>query len=237
MLISLILLYTYILFWSFILRKDWSFDNPQTAIMQLNNSDFEIRKEAARYLGMKYVKEAVPALTELLQDVDWRVRLYSVTALGLIGSRVGVVPKLLSILNDNNENDHVISAVVLALGDIGSPLAIKPLIKKIQTKDEFLLLAVIESLGYLKAQEAIEPLVKVYQNGDVYVKNAVLIALAKIGGSQVYSIFDHAITFNGTVDQAIYGLAKLRTEEALKILLSNKDHPKAKKILKNIRAL
>ena len=90
--------------WSAIWALD-RFDGGKTAsraiIAALDDNDLSVVRQAARQLGERAVKEAVPSLAKLMSHSDRSVRFQAATALGRIGDSQGVAP-LLTALDESD---------------------------------------------------------------------------------------------------------------------------------------
>ena len=71
--------------------------STRTVIKVLADADASVRRQAARQLGNRGVKDAVPELVKLLEDADLSVRFQAATALGRIGARDAVKPLLTAL--------------------------------------------------------------------------------------------------------------------------------------------
>lgn len=99
-------------------------DAIDDAVQRLNNSDDDVREDAAAYLGNQRNERAVPALIEALGDSEEDVREEAAKALGRIGS-ADSVPALINALHDDDFG--VRRQVIKALDLIGDPRAVEPL--------------------------------------------------------------------------------------------------------------
>jgi len=122
--------------------------NPQDAIPVLIANlqgnpycDWNV-KLATETLG-KMGKEAVPALTTALKDMDWSLRFGATRALGQIGVEArDAVPELTEVFLDRNENIRIRSEAMTALKNIASSEAISVLNRyKKETENIYDLLA------------------------------------------------------------------------------------------------
>jgi quinoprotein glucose dehydrogenase len=88
-------------------RQDAMPETTQFLIRLLDDSEPEIRAQAARVLGDARVEAAAARLIELLADESARVRYFAAIALGRIGAADAVEP-LLAMLTTNNDADPVL---------------------------------------------------------------------------------------------------------------------------------
>jgi len=113
---------------------DIGVNNVKTENGVIVNNFWDIRVEAAYILGELKAKEAVPKLVEILKkDNDPIVKAYVAMALGKIGDK-SVVPLLIELLqiykNEyKSSNAPLIYGIIVALGDLGDPMAIGVLLE------------------------------------------------------------------------------------------------------------
>ncbi|UYQ95398.1 HEAT repeat domain-containing protein [Chitinophaga horti] len=102
-------------------------DAAQAAVLLpiLNDSDPEIRAQAAKWLGDIRYKDAGSALLPLLQDTSARVRFFAAEALGRIRHKAAVQP-IIAMLEANNDEDaylrHAGAAALASIHDV-APVA------------------------------------------------------------------------------------------------------------------
>jgi HEAT repeat protein len=73
------------------------------------------------------------------------------------------------------------TAAIRALGEIGNPAAIKPLLPFLEDKDRYRREASAGALGQLKAREAFEPLIRLLDDEYGFVRLMALSAITLIG--------------------------------------------------------
>ncbi len=93
----------------------------------LENGSYEVRSEAAgalRYIGSDRARERMLELAS--KDRDVRVRMSSIGALGMLGSRRGI-----DVLGDalDDRNEYVRAEAAASLGKIGSEKSVDPLLR------------------------------------------------------------------------------------------------------------
>lgn len=127
-------------------------------IEALKDRKGDVRLRAARVLGERGAKSAVPALIEALEDVDWEVGLEAIKALGEIGDK-SAVPALIKRLRD--QEGEVCEEAIRALGEIGDKSAAPALLELLKDEDRRVIDDAIEALSKFKLDErAVEPLVE-----------------------------------------------------------------------------
>ncbi len=121
---------------------------------------------------------AVPALSELLERQDPRIRAAAAYALGMIGDKAAADP-LLAALADTD--DRVRTEAAAALGRIGDPRAVPALVAALADAERRVHGQVVWALGELGAEEAVEPLIADLQADDLYRRTDAARALGRIG--------------------------------------------------------
>ena len=93
-------------------------------ISYLKDKDLEICAQAAKMLGDVKYKPAVPFLITALENIDARVQMFCVEALGRIEAQDGVIPILKTLKKNDGKDAWLRAAGMIALGRIGqsSPL-------------------------------------------------------------------------------------------------------------------
>jgi HEAT repeat protein len=154
-------------------------------VLKITNKEYkeelvQMRREAARALGLIGGEEAIKYLKSvLLDDPDWndQVRRETVKALGRIGSE-NAASLLYKALDDENVN--VQRDTVKALGNIHSKNAVEYLKRAIGKEDYVVRRLAAESLGKIRLEEAIPLLEKALKDDEYKVRNSAVIALGEI---------------------------------------------------------
>jgi len=115
-----------------------------------------VREEASSALA-SIGDAAIPALTQMLGDHDWLVRLHAVEALGRTGSPTAV-EALLSTLSGDSDS-AVREDTVRALGEIGHPSAVEGLMTVL--KEPSLRTLAVEALGRIGDRRAVPILIDI----------------------------------------------------------------------------
>lgn len=104
-----------------------SSDAVEPLIGLLNDSDYEIRAQAAKWLGDVRYKPSAESIMPLLQDEHPRVRFFAAEALGRMEYRVGF-DSVVRMLEENNEEDvYLRQAGAIALTRFGDGDALSEL--------------------------------------------------------------------------------------------------------------
>ncbi len=166
-------------------------DQRFLALMQLlKDKNAEARANAARSLGDRSDKRAVPALIEALTDEDPLVRANAAKALGDIGDRSDkrAVPALIEALTD--EDPLVRANAAQALGDIGDKSdkrAVPALIEALTDEDPLVRANAAEALGDIgdkSDKRAVPALIEALKDEDPLVRANAAKALEDIGYNQ-----------------------------------------------------
>jgi HEAT repeat protein len=99
--------------------------------------------------------------------------------------------KALSYKKDSTEGEHfrVRRTAAKALGEIGDPLAVEPLISVLKDKSNYVREATAVALEVLGDPRAVEPLIATLQDSDGKVRESSAKALGKIGDARVVAPF------------------------------------------------
>ncbi|MFO0746787.1 MAG: HEAT repeat domain-containing protein [Myxococcota bacterium] len=152
-------------------------------VLALSDIDPNVRFEAASALGRRPADPAALApLVKALDDQDEDVRAAAAETLGVMGP-VAKVPEatkaLLAKVSDRKPT--VRGHVAIALGQIGVPEAVPPLVKRLEReRDEEALAAAIWALGELGDKTAVEPLKALEGHASEIVRGHVAEALGKL---------------------------------------------------------
>jgi HEAT repeat protein len=164
-------------------------------IKLLKDKNANVRNNAAMALGKFEAIEAIEAikpLIELLKDSDLSVRKTAMFALIQLNA-IEAIKTLTELFRDTNvdntieelfSNDtysDVRSHAALALGKLGEPLAVKPLIKLLKDSDKDIRNNAIKALAQLGTTEAINSLLKLLKTKNPEMLLNAASALSKLG--------------------------------------------------------
>ncbi len=171
-------------------RKDWSSavalgsDAVDALVDALSDPDDDVRRDAARSLGMIPDSRVVEPLIRSLQDERWYVREAAAWSLGR-SKDPAIVDQLIAALKDHSAGTR--EAAAKALGDIADPRAVLPLIQVFSTddyhlkEDEYYVVeAAVEALAQI-GQVALEPLLAAFKTSNPAARHDIAVALDKIG--------------------------------------------------------
>ncbi|MEQ8188213.1 MAG: tetratricopeptide repeat protein [Candidatus Eremiobacterota bacterium] len=136
-------------------RKTIAMDQIDGLILQLDNTNVELRKLAVESLGNYREERVVKALIKALEDKDTEVRMRAVVALGNTGN-TDAIPYLMKILEKDTESLRACAAT--SMGKLMDYSALVPLIKALEDPAPSVRKQVAIALGLLGCSEAIKPL-------------------------------------------------------------------------------
>jgi HEAT repeat protein len=136
----------------------------------LNDSDAWVRYYAARAIGWHGYPEAMDRLEELLLcDPAYHVRAAAIEALGRVGG-AHAVSLLASLVETADSNSDLVRAALTALGEIGHPNALPPLLAALRLPDLERRIGAIRALGKrggTGVEEALQAIATTDSDGDV----------------------------------------------------------------------
>jgi len=153
----------------------------------LKSTDEEVRREAARSLGLIGDPAAIRPLMEAMQDERWFVREMSALALGRIKDP-SVMEVLIGALRDPGAGAR--EAAAKALGEIGDPRAISPLINVFRNEeyylkdDEYYVCEAASDALTKFGMRAVEPMIAALKDSRSTARHYIARALDKTGVPQ-----------------------------------------------------
>jgi len=152
-------------------------------VQALEDENWRVRKEAAATLIEHGGPKATAALLRTLEEEHENFGALNGALEVLTFSRVDVIPPLLELLKEAQEDLRIY--VVQLLGDKGDKRAVPALLGALGDPDPNVGYHAAESLGKLGASEAVEPLLKIVESGDFYLSFPAIDALNRIGDARV----------------------------------------------------
>jgi HEAT repeat protein len=194
----------------------------QPLITALKDADPEMRRQAARTLGMMGDRRAVEPLIAILEDD--RIRGAAADALGCLGDKRAVEP-LIAIIGSE---DRVAfrSDCVRALGAIGDKRALVPLISMVKgQRDDLTRGIAAAALGNFHDDDAIDALIGALRDDNGHVRESATASLGKIGDKRAIPPLVSMLADDGvrSKKQAAASLMELGDERGVEILLSSAD--------------
>lgn len=151
-------------------------------IKLLEHNDLELQTKAALALGEIGNLRAVMPLLKLMQYEEPDLLIVASSALNKFNKTVLVKP-FIDALNDKNSGLMVWRFVAYALGEIGDPRAVEPLINKINVVDSFLSTVSAEALVKI-GKPAVLPLINKLKDKNDDIVNESINILCLIGDPQ-----------------------------------------------------
>ena len=180
----------------------------------LNHHQTRVRLQAAQALGELEEGASAPALLKSLSDEDPAVR--TAARESLIRLRTRALPSLLMGLK--SPHWFVRREASLALGGIGDPRTLGPLIERLGDSDREVQSAVIEAIENFEVK-ALDHLLKGFDEAPRKEQDARRKLLARLGGSNVETLVERHLAGNGPlvlqellIDLAPMGLMGQRLE-------------------------
>jgi HEAT repeat protein len=156
-------------------------------IAALRDESFVVRENVARALGVIGDARAVEPLIAALGHPSLSIRSPSLPVIDIPSLPLRPSPaKERPILRD--EYFSVRSAAAEALGKIGDPQGIQPLISALNDENEWVRRAAAQALGEMGNPETVEPLTVALEDANKDVRVAIAEALGKIGGPALGSL-------------------------------------------------
>lgn len=156
----------------------------------LHDADPRVRYMAAHALGLGRLRSTstLPALIEAMRDQEAIVRESAIDTLGRLGEAASAaVSPLLHALTEPSESPSVKSAILLALGRIGTPKAeiLPAFLRHLESENPQLRGCAAEAVGMLGkgAEEAISPLRHLLRDPHATVRFRAVEALGEIGST------------------------------------------------------
>nr|NCR13969.1 TIR domain-containing protein [Microcystis aeruginosa SX13-11] len=190
----------------------------------LEDSDYEVRWNAAEALGNIGSETAIAGLLKALEHSDYAVRRNAAEALGNIGSETAI-PGLLKALEDSDSDVRWNAAE--ALGNIGSETAIAGLLKALEDSDSDVRWNAAEALGKIGSETAIPGLLKALEHSDYAVRRNAAFALGNIGSETAIAGLLKALedSDSDVREKAAEALGNIGTETAMTELIKCLKNP------------
>ena len=176
----------------------------------LQDKDPWVRYYAARTIGWNGYSEAIEALAELAdQDPSTLVRIAAVEALGQIGGS-RVVAYLAPIIEDTKASNDLVRATLNALGQVGHPNSLPPLLSALRSEDLFRRVCAVKALGKRGGQD-VESILQdlAATDTDVTVVFAAIDALAQLATPEAIASLLELTTNSSRSEACIIALANL----------------------------
>ncbi|MEZ4730208.1 MAG: HEAT repeat domain-containing protein [Caldilineaceae bacterium] len=162
-------------------------------LQALDSAKEEVRRIAARALGLIGNSQAVKPLLSLLTDKDQNTRCSAVRSLGLLGDSQAIPTIIETLMNDKNEFAR--SAAASALGQLGDSQTIKALLHAYNDSHNWVRHAVMEALGDLKLANCIPILMHGLNDKNSNVRRQAIFELGHFEPAQLqeYKVIPHLL--------------------------------------------
>ena len=160
--------------------------DPGIFLDLLYDSNYEIRKEASRCLGVLKDKRAIESLIKKVVDDNKEVRREAVLVLGGFKNN-RVFDALVKVLLDKDEDDTVRSGAVLSLSNYGNRKALLHLLKVLKNRGDSIRLNVIKALGAFNDELAAKHLMMIIENRheDTLLRSKAVMAISQMDSENV----------------------------------------------------
>jgi HEAT repeat protein len=154
-------------------------------VLALRDTMAAVRVAAAQVLGASGQEGAVGPLLETLAreqrgDSDPHVLAACCRALGLLKARAAVDALLPLLRSDDNRESNVAAAAATALGRIGDPRAVPPLIALLEKRAYRSMFVTAQALGEIGDPRALDVLLAHVQHGDGLMSHLAIAAVGRI---------------------------------------------------------
>jgi HEAT repeat protein len=199
----------------------------QPLLLALEDTDAQVRNEAAAVAGRVRLREAVPILLDWLDDKEPATRRAAAAALGAI-AEPRAVPALIRALGDGQ--GEVRRAAVVALAGLGSPDALVPLIGRVEDVDLGVRLEAIAALERQRDSRAVVPLLGAAADASAEVRAAAIGALGRIADARALPALTRALSDEAPDVQlaAAIALGKLDDPAAVRALKASLERADAR---------
>ena len=174
----------------------------------LKSDNDETRRQTIDIIGEMRIGEAVPALIEMINTDNWRIRksiveafkkindincmpalsqvvfdehveVHSTAIDTIVNFGIKAIPYIVKHLNDKDDDIRILVSNII--GFIKSPSAAKELIKRLKLEKEFnVKYAIIEALGAIQSSDPVPLFLSMLAEEDDFIKIAIIEALGKI---------------------------------------------------------
>ncbi len=189
----------------------------------LNDSDSDVRIQAAEALGYIGNAQAVEALIAAFNDSDSFVRGYAAVALGKMGN-AQTMEALIAVLNHSDSDVRWHAAV--ALGKMGNVQAVEALIAALNHSDSDVRIQAAEALGKMGNVQAVEALIAALYHSDIDVRIQAAVALGKMGNAQAVGTLIAALYHPGRFvrTETAVALGEIGNAQAVEALIAALNH-------------
>jgi HEAT repeat protein len=155
----------------------------------LNNSESQLRAEAATALGLVGDLDVIEPLITMLNDEDHLVRLSIQTSLAGMGK-----PALATLYKAlKSKSIEVRSGAAHAIGIIGEEESIEALAVLVEDESPEVRASVVGALGTIAKPRVLEPIMRVIQDPDAWVRFLVYRVLGELGNERHLPALEWAI--------------------------------------------
>lgn len=189
----------------------------------LQPADWRQRKQAIEALHEASPEETPRRLLAIIRENHRDLNALSAALQVSASLRAGVLPELVSLLDDTDPEVRAYALLILAGQD--APQTIPALLRAVSDPDPHVRFNAIEALGNLQAVDAVEPLVDIIRQRDFYLSFAALAALVKIGAEMAVDEIGDLLDDEILAPAAAEALGRLGNLTTIPVLLRWLDSP------------
>lgn len=187
-------------------------------IPALADDNWQVRRTAASGAAERLNQAGVQQLVDTIRAHHDNIALLNATLTTLIQSHTDPIPQMLPLLQDEEPNIRMYTA--LALGQMKNRRAVAPLLALLRDQDSNVVYHAVEALGRIRSRDAIEPLLAIVRSRDPFLSFAALDAIAAIGEPYAMNEVLPLLQDDMLLDAAVDALASLGNERAVAPLLA-----------------
>ncbi len=155
----------------------------EAVIALIKDDDEFVRRSAVEIINATKDNRTYDALIKALEDSDWWVRERAIDGLAALGNQKAV-PVLIDLLNKEQANSEIVLILIRALAQLGSKVAIKPILEQLRSGVENVQREALGALQQLTdeshAQTVIKSIVDSTENADPEIRELANQVIKKI---------------------------------------------------------
>ncbi|OQZ03965.1 MAG: hypothetical protein B6D34_05045 [Candidatus Brocadia sp. UTAMX1] len=188
-------------------------------IQTISDPSEKVRIEAIQTLGEIGDERAVKPLIGIMNDENLEIREKAVKSLGKLGKREAVDALILAL--GNNSDLSVIRATIEALGQIGDPRAVGPLLGFLTHKEPRIRECTAAALGKLRDSQAVDALITALNDEQERVRWYAADSLGKIGNPVCVDSLKKLLSDASARvrESAVTALGQIGNEQAIESLI------------------
>ena len=193
--------------------------NIRQLLTQLETGDIKEKLIAIKRIGTQYDAKLSQFLEPYIEDPNPKIRESIIYALGALGKKDTIGPKLIAQLKDRNSNVKI--AIIRTLGEMKVGYANKKLIQLLQSPQDKIRKETIISLGKIGNLHSLNPIIKSLDDYNENVRLNAILALGNLNDNRaVDAILKKLDDIEPIVQMAILTLSKFADPKIVPPLLN-----------------